>query len=327
MRRRDLVQLVCASALLHPTRLASQVSGRTRRVGWVETWTLLARNDWGEVAEHLQPLGWTRGVNVRVEMNVATNAAHLPVLARDAVAARPDLIVTSGTPATLAVLAETRSLPVLFFEIADPVGNGIVSNLSRPGGNVTGFTTFEPSLGGKWLQLLKEIDPQVRRAAILFNPETARNRASPFVREFEAVATSLSIEPILAFAQDASGIEPVIAALAASPGGALLVLPDVFTFSQRRLIVDLAEQYRVPAIYGTHYMAATGGLLAYGPTTEGLHQGLASYMDRILRGANPGELPVQAPTRYELVVNLGTAKALGLTVPPSLIAAADEVIE
>jgi putative tryptophan/tyrosine transport system substrate-binding protein len=235
--------------------------------------------------------------------------------------------VTNGTPATLAVLAESQSIPVLFFEIADPVGNGIVSNVSHPGANVTGFTTFEPSLGGKWLQLLKEIDPQVRRAAILFNPETARNRASPFVREFETVAAFLMIEPILAFAQDASGIEPVVAALAAAPGGALLVLPDVFTFSQRRLIIDLAEQYRVPAIYGTRYMAATGGLLAYGPTTEGLHQGVASYMDRILRGANPGELPVQAPTRYELVVNLGTAKALGLAIPPSLVAAADEVIE
>jgi putative ABC transport system substrate-binding protein len=327
MRRRDLVQLLCASALLCPTQPEAQVSGRIRRVGWVETYTLLARNDWGEVAEHLQPLGWTRGGNVRVEMHVATTPAQLTVLAREAVAARPDLIVTNGTPATLAVLAETRSIPVLFFEIADPAGNGIVSNLSHPGGNVTGFTTFEPSLGGKWLQLLKEIDPQVKRAAILFNPETVPNRASPFVREFEAVAASLSIEPILALAQDASGIEPVITALAAEPGGALLVLPDVFTFAQRRLIADLAEQYRVPAIYGTRYMAATGGLLAYGPTTAGLHQGLASYMDRVLRGANPGELPVQAPTRYELVVNLGTAKALGLAIPPSLIAAADEVIE
>ena len=199
----------------------------------------------------------------------------------EAVAARPDLIVTNGTPATLAVLAETRSIPVLFFEIADPVGNGIVGNLSRPGGNVTGFTTFEPSLGGKWLQLLKEIDPQVKRAAILFNPETARNRASPFVREFEAVAASLSIEPILAFAQDASGIEPVMAALAAEPGGALLVLPDVFTFSQRRLIIDLAEQYRVPAIYGTRYMAATGG-----PARLWSHHGGAPPRSRLLHGSD-----------------------------------------
>jgi putative ABC transport system substrate-binding protein len=167
----------------------------------------------------------------------------------------------------------------------------------------------------------------MRRAAILFNPETARNRASPFVRQFEAVAATLSIEPILAFAQDAASIEPVIADLAAEPGGALLVLPDVFTFAQRRLIIDLAEQYRVPAIYGSRYMAATGGLLAYGPTTEGLYQGLASYMDRILKGANPGDLPVQAPTRYELVVNLGTARALGLAVPQTVLAAADEVIE
>jgi putative ABC transport system substrate-binding protein len=327
MRRRDLVQLFCALALLGSTRPVAQVSGRIRRVGWVETWTLLARNDWGDVAEHLQPLGWTRGVNVRVDMHVATSTAQLPGLAKEAVATRPDLIVTNGTPATLAVLAETRSIPVLFLEVADPVGNGIVGNLSRPSGNVTGFATFEPSLGGKWLQLLKEIDPQVRRAAILYNPETARNHASPFVHEFEAVAASLSVEPILAFAHDASRIEPVIAGLAAAPGGALLVLPDVFTFAQRRLIVDLAEQYRVPAIYGSRYMAMTGGLLAYGPTTEGLHQGVASYMDRILRGASPGELPVQAPTRYELVVNLGTAKALGLTVPSTLIAAADEVLE
>ncbi|HST95347.1 MAG TPA: ABC transporter substrate-binding protein [Microvirga sp.] len=327
MRRRDLVQLLCASVLLCPTQPAAQVSGRIRRVGWVETYTLLARNDWRDVAEHLRPLGWTRGVDVRVEMHVATNPTQLPGLAREAVAGRPDLVVTNGTPATLAVLAETRSIPVLFLEIADPVGNGIVGNLFRPGGNVTGFATFEPSLGGKWVQLLKEVHPQVRRAAILFNPETARNRASPFVREFEAVAASLSIEPILAFAQDPAGIEPVLAALAAGPGGALLVLPDVFTFVQRRLIIDLAEQYRVPAIYGTRYMAATGGLLSYGPTTEGLHQGLASYMDRILRGANPGELPVQAPTRYELVVNLATARTLGLAMPPSLVAAADEVIE
>jgi putative ABC transport system substrate-binding protein len=303
------------------------MSSRIRRVGWVETWTLLARNDWGDVSEHLRPLGWTRGINVRVDMHVATVPTQLPGLAREAVAAHPDLIVTNGTPATLAALTETRSIPVVFFEVADPVGNGIVSDFSRPGGNVTGFTTFEPSLGGKWLQLLKEMDPQVRRAAILFNPETAANRASPFVREFETVAASLSIEPILAFAQDASGIEPVIAALAAPPGGALLVLPDVFTFAQRRLIVDLAEQYRVPAIYGSRYMVATGGLLAYGPTTEGLHHGVAVYMDQILRGANPGDLPVQAPTRYELVVNLATAKALDLAIPPSLLAAADEVIE
>src|SRR3712207_3440438 len=165
MRRRDLVQLLCASALLYSTQIAAQVSGRIRRVGWVETWTLLARNDWGEVAQHLQPLGWTRGVNVQVTMHVATALDQLSVLAREAVTADPDLIVTNGTPATLAVLAETRRIPVLFFEIADPVGNGIVTNPARPGGNLTGFTTFEPSLGGKWLQLLKEIDPEVRRAA------------------------------------------------------------------------------------------------------------------------------------------------------------------
>ena len=260
-------------------------------------------------------------------MHVPTRLDQLPKIAKDVVTARPDLIVTNGTPATLAVLAETRTLPVLFFGLSDPVGNGIVSNLTRPGGNVTGFTTFEPSLAGKWVQFLKELDPQLRRVAILFNPETTPNRSSPFVREFEATAASLQIEPILAYAQDVAGIEPVVAALAAEPHGALLVLPDEFTLTYRSAIIGLAERHQVPAIYGTRYAAATGGLIAYGPTEEDPFQALAVYIDRILRGAQPRDLPVQAPTSYTLAINLLTARRLGLSIPSAVLAAADEVIE
>ena len=220
MRRRDFLQLLCVVTVLRPASAQAQVSDRVRRIGWVETWTHTGRTDWRDVAEHLQPLGWTRGRNLIGDVHVATTLAQLPKIAKDVVQAAPDLIVTNGPPSTVAVLAETQTIPVLFYEIADPVGNGIITNVSHPGGNVTGFTTFEPSLGGKWLQLLKETDPRIRRAAILFNPETARNRASPFVREFEATAAALSVEPILAFADGPSGIEPVVAALAAEPGGA-----------------------------------------------------------------------------------------------------------
>jgi putative ABC transport system substrate-binding protein len=247
-------------------------------------------------------------------------------MAKEAVTARPDLIVTHGTPATLAVLAETRTLPIVFFAVADPVGNGIVSNLTRPGGNVTGFTTFEPSLAGKWVQLLKELDPQLRRVAILLNPETTQNRSSPFVREFEATAASLQIEPILAYARDFSGVEPVVAALASEPHGGLVVLPDEFNLGYESKIVDVANRHRVPAIYGTRYAAATAGLIAYGPI-EGYSQALAVYIDRILRGAKPRDLPVQAPTSYTLVINLLTARRLGLSIPPAILAAADEVID
>jgi putative ABC transport system substrate-binding protein len=254
-------------------------------------------NNWTAVAEQLRPLGWIRGDNVRADIHVPTSLAQLPAIAKAAVGGNPDLIVTTGTPATLAVRAETRTLPMLFLEVSDPIGNKILNNLSRPEGNVTGFTTFEPSLTGKWVQLLRELDPRVRRVAILCNPETAPNRASPYVREFEATAAMLSIEPILAFAQDVSGIEPVVVSLSTKPGGALLVLPDDFTLTYRHTIINLTAHHRIPAIYGTRFAVTTGGLISYGPTIEGLHRNLASYIDRILKGVRPSDLPVQAPTR------------------------------
>ncbi len=330
MRRRHITQLLGAAVLLPHVPIAALAADPVRRIGWVEAHRERgppSTNNWREVAEQLRLLGWTRGGNVRADIYAPTNPAQFAAIAQEIVKAQPDLIVTTGTPVTRAVLAETRTLPVLFFEVSDPVGNSIVGSLARPGGNVTGFMTFEPSLTGKWLQLLKELDPQIRRVAVLCNPETTPNRAAPFVREFEATASSLSVEPILAYAHDVLGIEPALAPVAAEPGGALLVLPDEFTLTYRHTIIHLAARFRLPAIYGTRFAAATGGLISYGPTTEGLHRGLASYIDRILRGAKPSDLPIQAPATYSLIVNLRTAKALGLSVPPPILAAADEVIE
>jgi putative ABC transport system substrate-binding protein len=330
MRRRNVIGGLSAAPVLPfmpTTRLAAD---QVRRIGWVEAHRERgppSTSNWSEVAQQLRPLGWTRGGNLQADIYVPTQPAQIPTMAQAAVGARPDLIVTTGTPATLAVLAQTRTLPVLFFEISDPIGNGIVRDLAHPGGNVTGFTTFEPTLTGKWLQLLRELDPKIRRVAILCNPETAPNRASPFVREFEAIAASLSIEPILAYAKDIASIALVVAALAAEPGGALLVLPDEFTLTYRHTIVNLTAHHRVPAIYGTRFAVTTGGLISYGPTTEGLHRGLATYIDRILRGTKPRDLPVQAPVTYSLIVNLRTAKALDLPIPPTILAAADEVID
>ena len=328
MRRRDILRLLSASVLWRVSARAAQPGGRVRRIGWIEASSAgMNMDNWGDVAREMQPLGWIRGGTVQVDRRVPFMPGDLQSIARELVAAQPDLIVTNGTPATVAVLAETRSTPVLFFGIADPLGNGLISNVSRPGGNVTGFASYEPSLAGKWVELLKEIKPDVRRTAILFNPETTPDRASPFVQEFEATAHSLSIEPISAFARDASEIEVTVADLAREPGGALLVLPDFFTLLHRQRIIGLAAQYRLPAIYGLRYAAVTGGLIAYGPSLAGLYRGIASYIDKILRGTRPGELPIQAPTTYELVINLRTARALGLPIPPTILAAADEVIE
>jgi putative ABC transport system substrate-binding protein len=328
MRRRDILRLLSVAALGRTSGMAAQPADRVRRIGWIEASSAgMNMDNWGDVATELRSLGWIRGGNVQVDRRVPFSTGDLKDIARELVEAQPDLIVTNGTLATVAVLAHTRSIAVLFFGIADPVGNDLVGNLSRPDGNVTGFASYEPSLAGKWVELLKEVKPDVRRAAILFNPETTPNRSSPFIQEFEATAQALSLEPISAFAQDAVGIEAAIADLAAKADGALLVLPDLFTLIHRQMIIGLAGRYRVPAIYGLRYAAVTGGLIAYGPSLTGLYRGIASYIDKILRGTRPSALPIQAPTTYELVVNLRTARALGLPIPTTILAAADEVID
>jgi putative ABC transport system substrate-binding protein len=247
-------------------------------------------------------------------------------LADELVGLQPDIIVPNSTPATVALQRQTRTIPIVFAGVADPVASGIVPRLNRPGENITGFATFEPSLGGKWLELLSEIAPGLKRTAIMFNPDAAA--ASAYMSSFETAARSLKVAPIIAPVHSDAEIETAIIALGREPGGGLVCLPDGgFTFTHRAPIISAAARNNVPAVYRFSDFARDGGLLSYGPDPVGASRGAATYVDRILRGAKPGDLPVQLPTKFEMVVNLKTAKALGLAVPPSIRLRADEVIE
>jgi putative ABC transport system substrate-binding protein len=246
--------------------------------------------------------------------------------ARELIDLMPDLIVGMTTPAVAALVQETNTIPILFVNIVDPLGRGFVSSMARPGGNVTGFLNFEFSMGGKWLETLKQIAPAVKRVALLFNPDTAPFAGS-FVRVVEDAAPSFGIEPIATVAHDDGELERTVADFAAKPAGGLIILPDSFTTGHRDLIVALAARYSLPAVYPLRVFATSGGLISDGGDPSDIFRRAASYVDRILKGANPGDLPVQTPTKFELVINLKTANALGLSVPPMLLARADEVIE
>jgi len=246
--------------------------------------------------------------------------------AQELVGLQPDIIVTAGTPATVAVRRETRTIPIVFAGVSDPVASGIVPRLDRPSGNITGFSDFgEPSLGGKWLELLLEIAPALKRAAIMFNPDTSP--ASTFMPSLETAARLLKVSPIIAPVHSDVEIEMAIIALGREPGGGLVVMPDVFQDVHRASIISAAARNNVPAVYYFSYFARDGGLLSYGPDQVDIWRRAASYVDRILHGAKPAELPVQLPTKFEMGVNLKTAKALGLAVPPSILLRVDEVIE
>jgi len=238
---------------------------------------------------------------------------------------QPDIILTTGVPVTAALQRETRTIPIVFAGVADPVASGIVPRLDRPGGNVTGFANSEATLGGKYLELLSEIAPGLKRAGIMFNPGTAATSA--YLPALETAARSLKIVPITAHVHSDVAIETAIVALGRKPGGGLVVLPDAFMTAHRAPILLAATRNNVPAVYSQSYFARDGGLLSYGPDLVDTFRGAATYVDRILRGAKPGDLPVQFPTKFEMVANLKTAKALGLTVPQSLLLRADEVIE
>lgn len=274
----------------------------------------------------LQKLGWTDGRNVRIETRwPGFDAESRQRFAKELIALRPDLILSHTTPTTAALLQETR-IPIVFATVTDPVGSGFVASLARPGGNVTGFTLIEPTMATKWVELLKEIAPRVNRVAMLFNPATA-TYADYFLKPFKAAAPSFAVEAIVAPARDTSELESVIAAQAREPNGGLIVMPDSFTDAHREEITSLVARYRLPAIYAYRFFAALGGLLSYGADLDDNFRRAADYVDRVLKGEKPADLPVQAPTKFELAINLKTAKVLGLTVPPSLLAQADEVIE
>jgi putative ABC transport system substrate-binding protein len=302
----------------------------TRRIGVLMPYDendALAKTFGSALIQALAGLGWTDARNdVRVDLRWAGgNINRIRALAQELVALQPDIIVTAGPPATAAVQRETRTIPILFAGVTDPVANGIVARLDRPSGNVTGFALFEGSLGGKWLELLSEIAPGPKRAAIMFNPDITP--VSIYMPSLETAARSLKVEPIIAPVHSDVEIETAIYALGREPRGGLVIRPDIFTFGHRAQIILAAARNNVPAVYGISEFVRDGGLLSYGPDRVDTWRRAASYVDRILRGAKPGDLPVQLPTKFEIVVNLRAAKALGLVVPQSILLRADEVIE
>jgi putative ABC transport system substrate-binding protein len=276
----------------------------------------------------LEHLGWTEGRSVRIDYRFTPEGPdQAQRFAKELIARGPDILVGNSTPATAALLRETRAIPLVFVGVSDPVGSGFVASIARPGGNTTGFTNFEPSLIGKWLEMLKEIAPGIRRAAVMFNPKTAPDGGSFFLGPFEPIARSLAVEPIAARVNDDAEIESALVAIGREPGGSLIVMPDSFNTVHRQLIILLAARHGVPAIYPYRYQAIEGGLLSYGVDTVDLMRRAAPYVDRILKGEKPADLPVQAPIKFELVLNLRAARVLGIQVPPTLLARADEVIE
>ena len=331
MRRREFITLLGgATATTWPLAVRAQQDGAMRRIG-----VLMAFGEGDPVGEArvaafregLQELGWVEGRNIRIDTRWATaDLASTERLAMELVALQPDLILSNSTPTTAALLKQTRTIPIVFAVVSDPVGSGFVTSFPHPGGNVTGLTNIEPTMPGKWLELLKEIAPRVNRAAFLFNPATA-NYADYYVNPFKAAAASFGVDAVIASVRDRSELEFVISAQAREPNGGLVVMTDSFTSTHGAEITSLAARYRLPAIYPFRFFAELGGLLSYGNDLLDSFRRAAGYADRILKGAKPSELPVQAPVKFELVINLKTAKALGLTIPPGVLAIADEVIE
>ena len=329
MRRREFIAGV-GSAAAWPLAARGQHSDRVRRIGVL---MLGDENDpeqkhrLSAFTQALTDLGWTDGRNVRLDLWWGRGDDNrIQALAQELVGLQPDIIVTNGTtPGTVAVQQETRTIPIVFANLGDPVASGIVARLNQPGGNITGFAILEPSMGGKWLELLSEIAPGLKRAAFRLNPDNSPS--SIFLPSLETAARSLKVVTITAPVYGDAEIETAIIALGREPGGGLVVMPDAFTFSHRAPIILAAARNSLPAVYVTSQFVREGALLSYGVDPVDIVRRAATYLDRILRGAKPGDLPVQFPTKFEMVVNLKTAKALGLTVPQSILLRADEVIE
>jgi putative tryptophan/tyrosine transport system substrate-binding protein len=331
MRRRRFLALLGSSiAIGCPADVVAQKPERVRRIGVLIPLTAssaLGPRRVKAFTQRLQDLGWTDGQNTRIDYRWAGgDIEQIQSLAKELVGSRPDVLFGIGSAPTAALQQATRTIPIVFGMSTDPVAEGIVESLARPGGNATGFFATEPSLGGKWLELLKEIVPGLRRVAVIFNPETSTGGAS-YLHSIETAAALFSVEAIGAPVHHAGDIEIAISSLVREPGGGLIVLPGSFIASHLKQIIELAARYRLPAIYAIRDYANEGGLMAYGTDVIDLYRRAASYVDQILKGANPANLPVQAATKFALVINLTTAKALGLTVPPSLLDRADEVIE
>jgi putative ABC transport system substrate-binding protein len=277
--------------------------------------------------QSLAELGWHEPGNMRLEYRWgAADTTRISAYARALVESSPDVIVAHSTPPVVALLKETRTIPIVFLTVTDPLGQGLVSSLAHPGGNVTGFSVFMISLGAKWLEVLKEIAPWTRRATIIFNPQTAPYYPL-YLQSIADAAPSYQVEPVPVQVHSEAEIERAITVVAGERNGGLIILPDSFNIVHRQTTIDLVARYRLPAVYYFRYFATDGGLISYGPDEIDLFRRTAGYVDRILRGAKAADLPVQQPSRFEMVINLKTAKALGLAIPQSLLVRADEVIQ
>jgi len=330
VRRRDFLTLIGGAAVSWPRAACAQQPEGMRQIAMLSGLAVSDPEAQARVAafqQGLKELGWIIGRNLHVEFRWSSGGpGEIQAAALELVERKPELIVGMTTPAVDALVKQTSVIPIVFAAIVDPIGRGFVPNMARPGGNVTGILNFEFSMGGKWLETLKQIAPAVRRVALMFNPEAAPFAPS-FARVVENSASSFSIELTTAALRDAAELERTVSDFAVKPGGGLIVLLDTFTVGHRDLIIALAARHRLPAVYPMRAFTVSGGLVSDSGDPSDIFRRAAFYVDRILKGAKPGDLPVQTPNKFELVINLKTAKALGLEVPPMLLARADEVIE
>jgi putative ABC transport system substrate-binding protein len=328
-RRRFLVLLGGGTAW--PLVASAQQSNQARRVGVlmaIRENDLLRPSYVEAFTEGLRAAGWLDGKNIQLDYRWAgPDIDRIKQAAKEIIAGRPSVVIAHTSPATIALMSETSTTPIVFVTVTEPLAQGFVKSLANPGGNVTGFMNFEFSMGGKWIEILKEILPEVKQAKVMFNPETAPGGGDIFLRSIEAGARSLAIEVGSVSVRSSGEIEAAIATLGGASATGLIIPPDIFLTANRAAIVQFAAKFRVPTIYQYDYFVRDGGLISYGVNFPDLFRRAGGYVDRVLNGASPANLPVQAPTKFQLVVNLKTAKALGLTLPPTLLTRADEVIE
>jgi len=329
--RREFILAFGGAAVAWPLAAGAQQSNRMRRMGVLVGYAEHDSEAQAQIAalrETLQKLGWTANHNIQINERWASgDVDKMRRYAAELVHLNPDVIVGVSVSAVVALRYETRTIPIVFTRVSDPIGSGLVETLPHPNGNATGFTNFEASIGGKWLELLKEIVPGVKRVAIVFNPETAARGGSFYLGPFQAAAALFAVTPIEAPVHNVGDIESALSSLASEPNAGVVVMPDAFTPVHRDLIISLTARYRLPAVYPFRFFATSGGLMSYGVNVMEQFPRAAAYVDRILKGAKPADLPVQQPTKFELVINLKAAKALGLTVSESIVQRADEVIE